>query len=562
VENQRTFYSVVIAHPGDADEAASALLGVIQQLNAGVLDAIQTTVVAKSWSLNQRPGLHALGAQGLADDILSIPTADLVVAVFNERLGTPVSDAPSGTAHEVLTAFRAWLEQGRPDAWVYFHRSPTSSASQCSAAESERLDRFKTNLPQSVVWCPYSEPNELKYSFSNQLTDFLVRRSRLTKREDGRQLVAWSVDSDLATIRSEGLSEPLGSIYIHLVPISQASVTASVLRATLKVYFSANLSGRLDGVVGRGLTGLFLAESRLEISWSESSDKDCARTLQMGRGKFQSPGGLYFENIEIPLAATPREIIMRVSGLRVNAAQLPLSSPSSVLLCHIVVDAPADAPYVYISPNPIASVALSQKAVAFLAHKEESGLSLELPKADGEGRCVFEQSSAPLRWVRVRFLEQFAGAFRSKLSERSPLLLVSQRGEQSKFGISSERSLESFSGARLLLRLTPPPGITRIWVSRREVERDPSGEYRAGNALMFGGEDPTTCGEVNCVSTAAIARLGEATIEMALLSPAAPYAHAWWERSNDPNLGTSKVVLTFWSRSKAEIPSVKDCRCG
>src|SRR6185369_8311670 len=89
---------IVLVAPDDVTMEVETLQDVIHQANHW-----QRSVELEVWywRTDAGPGMHAEGPQGLADDRMRITEADLVVAVFWSRLGTPVAQDPSGTAHEL-----------------------------------------------------------------------------------------------------------------------------------------------------------------------------------------------------------------------------------------------------------------------------------------------------------------------------------------------------------------------------------------------------------------------------------------------------------------------------
>jgi len=108
---------LVLVSPGDLAAERTAVQRVIEELNRGVG---ANRLVLWRWEADARPGLHLQGPQGLIDDLMDLPSADVVIGVFWRRFGTPTHDADSGTEHELRRAWAAWREHRRPDVMVYF----------------------------------------------------------------------------------------------------------------------------------------------------------------------------------------------------------------------------------------------------------------------------------------------------------------------------------------------------------------------------------------------------------------------------------------------------------
>jgi hypothetical protein len=108
------------------------------------------------WRLetDARPGLHLEGPQSLIDERMRIDDANVVVAIFWKRFGTPTGDAQSGTEHELRNAWEAWRKNDKPDVMVYFSAQPASPATSTELEQWHRVVKFCEELPKEQLWWP------------------------------------------------------------------------------------------------------------------------------------------------------------------------------------------------------------------------------------------------------------------------------------------------------------------------------------------------------------------------------------------------------------------------
>jgi tetratricopeptide (TPR) repeat protein len=125
------------------------------------------------WHTDSTPGLHLDGAQGLTDAKMDITSADLVVAVFWSRIGTPVLGAPSGTVHELERAWDAWRGQGTPDVWLYFSEQDVPQDALRDPRQFTALQDWRAGLPTEQSYFEFSDIDELRTMFMRHLHDWL-----------------------------------------------------------------------------------------------------------------------------------------------------------------------------------------------------------------------------------------------------------------------------------------------------------------------------------------------------------------------------------------------------
>jgi len=165
---------LVVVSPGDVANERDIVENVANELRRSIADHHGFDLHVSRWELDATPGLHTAGAQGLIDPHLDIPSADLVVAVFWSRLGTPAMGTRSGSEHELQVAIRAWREQGKPQVFTYFCRRPTTHRAAIDAEQHWQLLRFREELPKELFLWEYELTTDFEKLIREHLTKWIL----------------------------------------------------------------------------------------------------------------------------------------------------------------------------------------------------------------------------------------------------------------------------------------------------------------------------------------------------------------------------------------------------
>jgi tetratricopeptide (TPR) repeat protein len=160
---------VVLIAPDDVEDELDVIRAVIGQAN----QFRDEHLTAWNWRTDSTPGLHRAGAQGLTDEQMNISDADLVIAVFWSRLGTPVLNDTSGTAHELGIAWQAWKTTGRPAVWIYFCSRDVPQSALDDPDQFPALRRFRKSLPHEQKYSEFRTLEELQRDFAKHLRIWL-----------------------------------------------------------------------------------------------------------------------------------------------------------------------------------------------------------------------------------------------------------------------------------------------------------------------------------------------------------------------------------------------------
>ncbi|WP_052684595.1 hypothetical protein [Lentzea aerocolonigenes] len=165
--------TVLIASPGDVPDERDTIESVIRSWNADRAIASGIVLMPLRWELNAVPDLRMDAQRAINEQI--VDHADIVIGIFDSRLGTPTPRHPSGTAEELargvnrgakvhvyfskgslprdlnveqLIALRSFEEQAQRDGFVGSFQGLNDLAKQVrSALEKDVADLVRTGAP-------------------------------------------------------------------------------------------------------------------------------------------------------------------------------------------------------------------------------------------------------------------------------------------------------------------------------------------------------------------------------------------------------------------------------
>lgn len=145
---------VLIASPGDTTDERDAVERSLHGWNASRAEREQVVLLPRRWETDAVPRLGGSG-QSIIDSQL-VNGADIVIALFDSRLGQATEDAVSGTAEEIQRAHEA----GNP-VHVYFSEEPLPR--DVDAQQLTALRDFKDSLQSQGLLGSYADPTHLGY---------------------------------------------------------------------------------------------------------------------------------------------------------------------------------------------------------------------------------------------------------------------------------------------------------------------------------------------------------------------------------------------------------------
>ena len=153
-------YNVMIASPSDVEEERRVIRDAIIKWNYTHSISSRKVLIPLGWETHSAPLLtkEGDGAQAVINDMVLKP-ADLLVAIFKDRLGTPTTNGKSGTVEEI----ERHHSLGK-SVLLYFGEQTEASGEQI-----ERVKLYKEECKEKGLICEYNDISVLKEKFSVHL---------------------------------------------------------------------------------------------------------------------------------------------------------------------------------------------------------------------------------------------------------------------------------------------------------------------------------------------------------------------------------------------------------
>jgi hypothetical protein len=151
-----TVLKVLIGTPGDTGEEVEAIIKSIHSWNGRRAEAERVILLPRHWKSDTVPLLNGDGGQAVVNSQI-VDDADIVIAVFDSRLGSATMGAVSGTAHEIERTSDA----GKP-VHVYFSDEPINRRA-VDLKELARLNDFRSEMEAKGLVGVYADPTDLGY---------------------------------------------------------------------------------------------------------------------------------------------------------------------------------------------------------------------------------------------------------------------------------------------------------------------------------------------------------------------------------------------------------------
>ncbi len=177
---------MLVSAPGDVpDQDMATVKRTVSQWNLSTGRPLKIAVLPVSWSehavaeFGQRP-------QGVLNDQL-VDEADMALALFADRLGTPTGTAESGTLEEI----DRMVEAGKHVS-VLVNQAPRSLIGEAAVAEKARLESALTEIRSRAIVLTYADQAMLAGHVNNMLS---MAAGRVTRRSAGTPTPAAAPDA-------------------------------------------------------------------------------------------------------------------------------------------------------------------------------------------------------------------------------------------------------------------------------------------------------------------------------------------------------------------------------
>ncbi len=151
---------VLIASPGDTRDERDAVERALHEWNASRAAREGLVLLPRRWETDAVPVLGGSGQGAINKQLLH--SADIVVALFDSRLGRATEDAVSGTAEEIQRADVAGKQ-----VHVYFWEEALPR--DVDERQLRALRQFKTRLGSKGLLGSYTDPSDLAGQVRNAI---------------------------------------------------------------------------------------------------------------------------------------------------------------------------------------------------------------------------------------------------------------------------------------------------------------------------------------------------------------------------------------------------------
>jgi hypothetical protein len=156
-----TLFNVMIASPGDVAVERQLARDIIHEWNAIHSISRGIALMPIGWETHSHPSMEDR-AQGVLNNQI-LREADLLVAIFWTRIGTPTGETVSGSVEEIERHLRV----GKP-AMIYFSDAPVRMDS-VDEAQYKALKEFKQQIKSRGLFEVYDTPSNFADKFRRQL---------------------------------------------------------------------------------------------------------------------------------------------------------------------------------------------------------------------------------------------------------------------------------------------------------------------------------------------------------------------------------------------------------
>lgn len=157
---------VLIASPGDTLEERDAAERALHGWNASRAEREQIVLLPRRWENSAVPRLGGRAQSIINEDL--VDKSDIVIALFDSRLGMATGEAVSGTAEEIQRAHEA----GKP-VHVWFSHEPLPR--DANLEQVAALREFKATLQPLGLLGSYASPDDLVFQVRQAIESDLAR---------------------------------------------------------------------------------------------------------------------------------------------------------------------------------------------------------------------------------------------------------------------------------------------------------------------------------------------------------------------------------------------------
>jgi hypothetical protein len=175
---------VLISSPSDTGQEVAAVNQSLHGWNGSRAESAQVILLPRHWKSDAVPRLGTGSGQGVINEQL-VDDADIVVALFDARLGQATAAAVSGTAEEIQRA----IDAGK-HVHVWFSTEPIARDADIDQLAELRV--FRAALEEQGLLGEYDSPADLAYKVRSAIEDDVTQMglgSPSVRRRDAEHAV-------------------------------------------------------------------------------------------------------------------------------------------------------------------------------------------------------------------------------------------------------------------------------------------------------------------------------------------------------------------------------------
>lgn len=157
---------LMISCPSDVKTEIEIIKSVVENINDSIGMAMDVFVKTLHWKRNVMPEAGDCPQNLINKQILD--KADVIIAIFGNKMGSPTQKYDSGTIEEIEQA----IKDGK-QVFVYFSDKPVRK-SEINAEEEKKIQAFKDKYKDRGIYVVYSSDAEFNENVSLNLTRYLV----------------------------------------------------------------------------------------------------------------------------------------------------------------------------------------------------------------------------------------------------------------------------------------------------------------------------------------------------------------------------------------------------
>lgn len=157
-------YRIMIGCPSDIKEEVEIACDHIHKWSDMNAETFSVVLLPLHWKLNSYPA-HGSHLQKILDKQL-VNKSDLLVCVFNTKIGTPTDTSVSGTIEEIEEHVKVGKQ-----VMIFFRRE--ADITNISATELQKLNDFKERIKGEALWCEYSNAIDFETVLAEKLQLFI-----------------------------------------------------------------------------------------------------------------------------------------------------------------------------------------------------------------------------------------------------------------------------------------------------------------------------------------------------------------------------------------------------